>query len=224
MTIKGIFFDAADVLYCRPEPTSNYVATLLKEKGIFTELSAQDQMRHKVLRSEANSGLLSPDEYWDQLLLMYGVAADEERRACVAKIDDYSDQVLPIHGGSQVLASLKQRGFSLGIVTDTIYPIERKMCWLEQVGVAEFIDVVACSSVLGVHKPDPAIYLDALRQADLIPGESVFVGHDADELEGAHKAGIATIAVNYEPGARADYYAESLLELLQVPILQKSHS
>jgi putative hydrolase of the HAD superfamily len=111
----------------------------------------------------------------------------------------------------------------LGIVTDTIYPLERKMRWLEQVGVAEFIDVVSCSTVVGAHKPDPAIYLDAMQQAGLTPDESAFVGHAADELEGARRAGLATVAVLYESGARADHYAKSLVDLLNIPIFATAH-
>ena len=118
------------------------------------------------------------------------------------------------------LAVLKERGFVLGIVTDTIYPIGRKMRWLNQVGVAEFIDVVACSTVVGAQKPDPAIYLEALQQAHLKPYEAAFVGHAADELEGARSAGLAAVAVLYEADAEADHYAESLLDLLDVPIFQ----
>jgi putative hydrolase of the HAD superfamily len=222
MTIKGIFFDAAGVLYNRPESTSTYVSTLLQDRGLTMELSAQDRARQKALRSEANKGHLSPGKYWDQVLLMCGVAAAAERRMLVAKIDDYSDNVLPIPGGREALAGLKQRGFVLGIVTDTIYPIERKKRWLDTVGVAGYIDVLACSTALGAHKPDPAIYLNALQQAHLTPGESAFVGHAVDELEGARQAGMATIAVYYDPGARADYYAESLVDLLNLPIFQKS--
>jgi putative hydrolase of the HAD superfamily len=223
MTIKGIFFDAADVLYYRPEPTDQYVSNLLKAKGICTELSTADRMRVKALRSQAQSGHLSPDAYWDQFLLMHGVADLEERRALTGLINGYSDNVLPIPGGREALVGLKQRGFVLAIITDTIYPIERKMHWLAKVGIAEFIDAVACSTVLGVHKPDPAMYLNALQQAGLAPGESAFVGHDADELEGAHRVGMATVAVNYDPGTPADYYARSLVDLLNVPILKKTH-
>jgi FMN phosphatase YigB (HAD superfamily) len=220
MTIRGIFFDAADVLYYRPVPTDSYASSLLKQKGYARGLSAEDQMRDKALRSQAKSGRLSPDEYWDQLLLMRGVAAPQERRTLVDKINDHSNHVLPIPGGREALAGLRQRGFVLGIVTDTMYPIECKMRWLNAAGVAEFIDVVACSTVLGVHKPAPAIYLNALQQAHLTPGESAFVGHDAEELEGARQAGMATVAVNYDPSASADYYARSLVELLEVPIFQ----
>ena len=221
MAIKGIFFDAADVFYYRPVSTQDYALDRLKQEGYATELSVEDQIRQKAQRSQANSGHLSPDEYWDQFLLMHGVAVPEERRTLVGQIIDYSNHVLPIPGGREALAGLKQRGFVLGIVTDTIYPIEWKMRWLDKVGVAEFIDVVACSTVLGAHKPDPAMYLNALQQAHLTPSESAFVGHDAGELEGAHKAGIATVAVNYDPGSKADYYARSLVDLLNVPIFKK---
>ena len=224
MTIQGIFFDAADVFYRRPASKGKYVSTLLQEKGLPTELSAEDRLRQQALRSQATKGRLSPDEYWDQVLLMYGLTTPEERKALTGQINDYSNNVLAIPGGPEALAGLKQRGFVLGIVTDTMHPLEWKMRWLNQVGVAEFIDVVACSTVLGAHKPDPAIYLHALQQAGLTPAESVFVGHDAGELEGARQAGLATVAVNYDSDAKADYYAQSLVDLLNVPIFKKSHS
>jgi HAD superfamily hydrolase (TIGR01509 family) len=192
--------------------------------GYSAEPSVEDRFRQQALLSQANRGEVSPDEYWDQFLLMRGVGSLEERKALTGKINDYSDHVLPIPGGREALAGLKQRGFVLGIVTDTMHPIERKMRWLEQVGVAEFIDVVACSTVLGAHKPDPAMYLTAVQQAHLTPGESAFVGHDAQELDGARRAGLATVAVNYDPGARADYYAQSLVDLLNVPIFGDPHA
>jgi len=220
VSIRGIFFDAAGVFYHRPRPTHEYVSDLLKERGLPTELSMKDRMRQKALRSQANCGRLSPSEYWDQVFLMHGVTAGKERRALISRMDDYSNNVLPIPGGREALAGLKQRGFILGIVTDTMYPIESKMRWLAKVGVAEFFDVVACSTVLGAHKPDPAMYLDALQRAHLAPSEAAFVGHDADELEGAHNAGMATVAVHHGAGAKADYCAESLVDLLSVPIFK----
>lgn len=224
MVIRGILFDAAGVFYDRPESTRKYVAQLLQEKGFSAELPAKDQVRQRALRSRANKGHVSPSEYWDQVLMMMGVASPVERERLGIEINAYSDQVRAIPGGREALAGLKQRGFVLGIVTDTIYPIERKMRWLDQVGVTEFIDVVACSTVVGVHKPDPAIYLDAMQQAGLTPVESAFVGHAADEVEGARRAGLATVAVLYEPDARADYYAECLTDLLDVPIFRVAHT
>ena len=223
MGIKGIFFDAADVFYRRPASTQEYVQSLLMEKGLATGLAVQGQMRHKALRAQAMKGHISPDEYWDQLLLMHGLTASEERQTLVGKINAYSNRVIAIPGGRDTLVALKQRGFVLGIVTDTMYPLEWKMRWLAAVGVAEFIDVVACSTVLGIQKPEPGIYLDAVQKANLTVTASAFVGHDAGEIDGARHVGLKTVAVLCDPHVQADYYAETLPDLLNVPIFQSAN-
>ena len=222
MTIRGIFFDAAGVFYRRPLPTDKYMQGLLREKGYATELSAEDRVRQKALRSRADSGLVSHDAYWDGVLEMHGVGDPEERAPMVTKIHAFSDNVMAIPGGRETVATLKQRDFVIGIITDTVYPIERKMLWLDKVGVAEYVDVITCSTVLGAHKPKPEPYLAALKEARLSPEEAAFVGHDTDELAGAHRVGMTTVAVHYEADAEADYYAESLLDLLNIPIFKEA--
>ena len=41
--------------------------------------------------------------------------------------------VFPYPGGREAMAGLQARNFILGLVTDTIYPVEWKMAWLEKV-------------------------------------------------------------------------------------------
>ena len=130
VTIRGIFFDAAGVFYRRPLPTDKYMQGLLRERGYATELSTEDRARQKALRSRADSGLVSHDAYWDEVLEMHGVGDAEERAPMVAKIHAFSDNVMAIPGGRDAVAALKQRGFVIGIITDTVYPVERKMLWL----------------------------------------------------------------------------------------------
>ncbi len=218
MTIKGILFDAADVLYRRQESTHDVARRMLQARGYSRVLDGRDVACLEVLLSQASEGRIHPEDYWGEFLKAHGVASPQERAEMIAPIFAQSHQVEALPGAHDVVAALKQRGFVLGIVTDTMYPLAWKMNWLEKVGVAEFIDVVACSTVLGVHKPDPAIYLDALRQANLAVVEAAFVGHDAGEIKGARKVGLKTVAVLYDPQAQADYYAETLADLLNVPI------
>jgi HAD superfamily hydrolase (TIGR01509 family)/HAD superfamily hydrolase (TIGR01549 family) len=222
VAIRGVFFDAAGVFYKRSQSTEKYIAGLLRERGYAAELSAQDRMRQKALRSQADRGLVGPDEYWDRVLELYGVGDPDERKVLGANIQVHEDKVLAIPGGREAVAELKRRGFLVGIITNTIHSLERKMRWVDTVGVAEFVDAVTSSSVVGVHKPDPAVYLAALEQAHLSPEESVFVGHNAEELAGARRVGMTTIAVHHDPGAVADYYARSLLDLLNIPILKEA--
>ncbi|MBC7260353.1 MAG: hypothetical protein H5T65_14065, partial [Chloroflexi bacterium] len=75
MAIRGIFFDAAGVLYHRPQSTSRYVMDLLKRRGIAPKLDDARRARLKALRAAANSGRMAPDEYWDAVLIAYGVGA-----------------------------------------------------------------------------------------------------------------------------------------------------
>jgi HAD superfamily hydrolase (TIGR01509 family) len=216
--IKGIFFDAADVFYERHESTSAFATRLLEQLGFSTRVSEQDLARQKDLHTQATEGRVTHKAYWDGFLKMRGVTDAAQRKMLGRQIAAQSNNVVVIPGGRAAMAGLKRRGFVLGIVTDTIYPLEWKMNWLATVGIAEFIDLVSCSSKLGTHKPNPEIYLDALHQARLAPNEAAFVGHDAGELEGARRVGMKTVAVNYPPGIQADYYAKSLVDLLNVPI------
>jgi HAD superfamily hydrolase (TIGR01509 family) len=222
--IKGIFFDAADVFYARRESTQVFANRMLQELGYSTKVSDGDQARERQLHVLATEGKINHEEYWQEFLLIRQVIDAEQRRTLIPRILECSNDVYALPGGREALAGLKQRGFVLGVVTDTMYPLEWKMAWLTQVGVAEFIDVVACSTTLGAHKPNPELYVNAMQQAKLAPTESAFVGHDARELDGARRAGMKTVAVNYDPHAQADYYCKSLSDLLNVPIFERAYS
>jgi putative hydrolase of the HAD superfamily len=219
--IRGIFFDATDVFYARRESATTFALNLLKSLGLRADVSEEDRARLQSLREQATEGRIGYAEYWDTFLRLRNVTDASQRKTMVKQIVEHVHQVVAIPGGREAMRGLKQRGFVLGIVTDTMYPVEWKMAWLARARVAEFVDVVACSTVLGAHKPNPEIYLHALRQARLQPSEAAFVGHDAGELAGARQAGMKTVAVNYDPEAKADYYCKSLVDLLNVPIFQR---
>jgi HAD superfamily hydrolase (TIGR01509 family) len=220
--IKAIFFDAAGILYTRGGHTEKFALDLLQDEGFSTELSSDQMAIQMNLRSQANQGVVGHDVYWDQFLLMRGVNDPQQRKEFATRIINYSNDILPIPGAREALTILKQRGFLLGIITDTMYPVEWKMRRLEKAGVAEFIDIVACSTDLGAHKPDPAVYAYAIQQAKLTQNETVFVGHLGVELEGAQKAGMVTVAIDNDPDARADYYCKSLIDMLNIPPLQQN--
>ncbi len=217
--IKAIFFDAAGILYTRSGHTEQFALDLLEENGFQRDVSPDQLERQLALKSQANRGLIGHDAYWDAFLEMRGVHNPDQRTSFTKRIVDYSNDVLPVTGAAEALTALKARGLQLGIITDTMYPLEWKMRRLEKAGVAAFIDIVACSTELGVHKPDPAVYSYALRQANLNPGEAIFVGHLGIELDGAHKAGMVTAAIDNDPDANADFFCQSLLELPEIPIL-----
>jgi FMN phosphatase YigB (HAD superfamily) len=58
-----------------------------------------------------------------------------------------------------------------------------------------------------------------LQQLGIRADQAIFVGHKASELEGARNTGITTVAINYEPQAKADFYIQNFSDLADLHIL-----
>lgn len=83
----------------------------------------------------------------------------------------------------------------IGVVTNG--PVEVQRAKLELLGVESLVDFAIISEEFGVAKPDPMIFLEALRLAGVTSGEAVFVGDSPEfDMLGARAAGIPTVWVN----------------------------
>ena len=215
--IKGIFFDAAGILYRRAMPTADFALRLLQQEGFPVRIDEGGTLALEELRIDAVQGLADYDQFWHSFLSLRGVGRLKKRNELISRITAFSNDVLPVEGSAETLSILKQRGFILGIISDTIYPLEWKLERLRKAGVAHWIDIMACSTDLGLHKPDPAIYHNAMKQAHLAPEESAFVGHDPRELDGATQAGMLTVAVFAGHDARADHVCQAMHDLIFIP-------
>ena len=134
-------------------------------------------------------------------------------------LDD--NTVAIVEGVPETVNALKDKGFLLGIITDTAMPFTRKLNWFDEHGFGRVWDVVISSKELGVRKPDPSMYEEAIHQTGVRPDEAVFVGHKTHELDGAHAVGLKTVAFNYDADARADVYIEKFSDLLDISLLEK---
>jgi FMN phosphatase YigB (HAD superfamily) len=219
--ITGIFFDAGGIFYTREESPRKYALRLVAEQGLSAEISTEQDARMRTLKEQASNGWINASTYWDEFLIAHDVADQTKRVELIDKIMKHVNKVSAVPGAREVMKVLKQRGFILGVITSTMYSREWKISWLKEVGVAEFIDVLTCSTELGQDKSHPTIYWAALNKAKLNPWQTVYVANGTRELTEAHQLGMSTVAVLYEPDAKADYYVQTLTDLLTVPIFQR---
>ena len=98
-----------------------------------------------------------------------------------------------------LLRELKQRGFTVGAISDWETTLPEL---LEQLGIAPYLDALAVSAIVGVTKPHPRLFQDALRQANAPPETSLHIG-DWYELDvcGARAAGMQELLFDW-PGRR----------------------
>ena len=68
---------------------------------------------------------------------------------------------------------------------------------IDHIGIGHYFDFFLKSSEVGVSKPHPEIFSEALRHAQCLPREVVHVGDDpVNDVEGAKRVGMRTVWVN----------------------------
>ena len=215
-SIKAIFFDAGDILYHRPE-RDKYLKSFLSGKKI--QPAPDFESERSRLKDLAFSGQIKRHDYYEKVIRLYGIEDEQDIQEGMAAISKDDDTVAIFSGVPETINKLKEKGYILGIITDTAMPFSRKLNWFDQYGFGQVWDVVISSKEIGVRKPNRIMYEEAIQQTGLKPSEAVFVGHKAYELEGARAVGFKTIAFNYEKHAVADVYIDNFSDLLQVPLL-----
>ena len=94
-------------------------------------------------------------------------------------------------GASEAFAALKERGFRLGIISNTSSRTQ-VFRMLESYGIREFFECVCLSSISGIRKPDPAIFREGLDLLGVRREEAAYVGDTISrDIAGAKAAGYA---------------------------------
>ncbi len=100
-----------------------------------------------------------------------------------------------VEGGREVVEELQKRGYVLGIISNLIGTREIPD-WLVAEGFAPYFKSVALSSILGIRKPDPGIYLEAARQAGVEVCNCAYIGDNLKrDVTGTRAAGFGMLVI-----------------------------
>lgn len=104
-----------------------------------------------------------------------------------------------VDGGREVLEELIRRGYSLGIISNLIGTREIPE-WLVAEDYGKYFKSVVLSSVLGIRKPSPEIYLEAARRAGVASGKCAYIGDNLKrDVTGTRAAGFGMIVIMIPP-------------------------
>ena len=105
---------------------------------------------------------------------------------------------VPYPESEPVLRRLTGMGQRLYVVSNWNIQLLRV---LEDLGWTRFFDAVVASAVLGVEKPAPGIFEEALRASGASRDRALHVGNDpVADVRGASEAGIDTVLVARQQG------------------------
>lgn len=207
--IKGIFFDIGWTLV---QPRSgDWMFSSFARQYFPQDKLDNDRARAAMKEGSAyldSHHLLSTIEEEEALFYRYyaGISAalpelgltDEDVRKVAKEQATYIGPYQVYPDAIPTLQALKGK-YKLGIISDTWPSIVPRM---EAYGLREFFGCVTYSYTLGVYKPHPKMYADALGKMGLPPEQTVFVDDFTGNLEGARAAGIQPVLIQAKPGAQ----------------------
>ncbi|MHB0851746.1 HAD family hydrolase [Stutzerimonas nitrititolerans] len=177
-----------------------------------TLLDAQPELRHRI--SELRRRILC------HALEEAGYPRDEacelaEQAFQVFLEARHAVQLFPeVHPTLELLAN----HYRLGVLTNGNADVRR-------LGLADYFDFTLCAEELGIGKPDPRPFCEALKRAGVAAEHAVHIGdHPSDDIGGAQRAGMRAIWFNPTGGPwQDDGHPDAIIgNLAELPALLDS--
>ncbi len=212
--IKAVIFDAGDVVYYRDEVTLKPMLDFLRKNGF--NISAKAFLKAYDANSLAlYKGKVSKDDNLKNVLKFLKIRFNEQFFDKFAKIFRKSFSDIKIKENVyEIFERIKSKGMKIAVLTDTFSSEEKKWEWFKSIDVAQFIDIIVCSSVTGFTKDKKEAYTITLQKLNLKPKEAIFVGHKKYEMTGAKLANVKSVSLEKDAGA--DYYVSYISNILNL--------
>ena len=191
MTPKAVLFDLDETLITRDAAIRRFVADQFARHAAALAPLTAAQYAERFLEIEED-GRIDKRIVYPKLveaLGITGVSAD-------ILLADYRARY-PLFatlnpGAIETMEALRRHGLKLGIVTNGNGIVQNGK--IDATGIRPLLDGVVISELVGLRKPDAAIFALAATQLGVTPAECVFIGDNPEvDVIGAEAAGLAAI-------------------------------
>ena len=213
--IKAVFFDFYNTLashYPRREQVwvnaCRELGIEVQAKALFNSLPAADMYwRDEAARSPIDDR--SPEEkidfyaeYATRILRGAGVEPNRDTALQIlAKLREHDWKFKAYDDTLPALKELKNRGLIPGLISNVFQDMESTY---EELGLQSYLAFKVTSSEVGCDKPDPEIFLAALKKAQVKPEEAIYVGDQYNlDVVGARGVGMKAVLID-----RNDFFTD----------------
>ena len=199
MKYKAIIFDVGDTLLEHYPSTAQIYAERLKYLNLVTDdllnvisASIARASNGQIIKEQNGEARMSDEDF--------NIMLDKAALSCVKNLEneDYyleklralpliEQELRIIPGTVEVLRSLKEKGFRLGIVSNHRTWLPE---YLRECGLAEFFETIIVSDIVGAEKPDIRIMQIALEKLGLDAASCLYVGDHPFDVLCARSAGM----------------------------------
>jgi 2-haloacid dehalogenase len=139
------------------------------------------------------------EDYLNGFLKKYDIELDLDM--CIKALDifytEYRNNVWTEENIHHTLENIKQRGYRIGVISNSRLYDEVMINCFKKVGLAKYIDVFTFSYYLKICKPKKQIFEIALDRMKVNPEDAIMVGDNLkSDIEPAQKLGLTGIWFN----------------------------
>ncbi len=220
MKYKAIFFDRDGTLtYLNPLKRQWYKETMEAWSGKKFELSYEEMMALFDSAGYPKEGLKSINQekqfwlkYYEKLLMREGIRKDIDEKANMLLNELWCNHDKCLYPEViEVLEYFKNKGYKIGVISDTSPSLQLS---LENLGLGKYIDSYMCSDLVGVMKPDPAIFEHALKSLDVKAESCIYVDDYDVEADGARAVGFTSFNIVRDGEINSSWQIGTLTQII----------
>lgn len=207
MTVRAALFDLDDTLFDHRHCAREALAAVRESHEAWSAVDAPalETLHARILEAlhlEVLAGRMDLDaarvERFARLFREVGHEPDQAlaTRMAATYRQGYIDARRQVAGAAELLDALRPDA-RIVVVSNNLLNEQRAK--LRQCGLEPLVDVLVVSEEVGIAKPDPAIFIEALSRAGTRAEHAVMVGDSwPNDVEGARAAGIRPVWFNPE--------------------------
>lgn len=193
---KAVLFDFDETLQDRTLAFEGYMDTFFE--AYCPNLSAEElEKRKEDMRVTGNGGYVDRVKWCTLLCEMWNWNDAPPAEELAYHYDrTFGDCNVIFENSEPLLKELKKRGYIVGVITNGPSMLQNHK--MDTSGLKPYCDIVVVSGDVGVHKPDPALFIYTAEKLGVKPEECVYVGdHPINDIKGALDANMKAIRMNW---------------------------
>jgi putative hydrolase of the HAD superfamily len=212
--IKALLFDLDGTLLDRDESVKRFIDCQYVRLNSVVGHIPRETYKNRFIELDQR-GYVWKDKVYQQLVNEFQISETTWEELLQDYIAEFKHQCVPFPNLITTLERLKTCNIRLAIITNGRGQFQLDN--IKALGIEKYFDTILISEWEGIKKPDPEIFKRALKQLNVSPQQSLFVGdHPENDVKAAQNIGMKGIWKNdlQWNQVEADYIIDDLADLL----------